>query len=76
MTSFNFINKVKELINEECPGYDIQIVWFCKTIQNFKGLFITLSPDNYYYEATYNGDKDELYLDKYKKVKKVSYKFK
>ena len=43
------------------------IVWSCKTLQNNKALASTYVPDGMYYEITYNGDKDELYLDAYKK---------
>lgn len=43
------------------------IVWFCKTLQNWKALVSTTLPDGMYYEVTYNGDKKEVYLDAYKK---------
>ena len=43
------------------------IVWFSKTLQNFKALVSTTVSDGMYYEITYNGDKKELYLDAYKK---------
>lgn len=46
---------------------DVFIVWFCKTLQNWKALVSTNLPDGMYYEVTYNGDKKELYLDAYKK---------
>lgn len=46
---------------------DVYIVWSCKTLQNNKALASTTLPDGMYYELTYNGDKDELYLDAYKK---------
>lgn len=46
---------------------DVYIVWFCKTLQNWKALASTTVPDGMYYELTYNGDKDEMYLDAYKK---------
>ena len=47
-------------------------VWYCKTIQNHKGLFIVKNTKyNFIYpqfiEATYNGDAKELYLDFYEK---------
>lgn len=50
---------------------DIYVVWMCKTLQNCKGLFSTNVPDGMYYEVTYNGDKDEMYLDAYKKWENV-----
>lgn len=46
---------------------DVYIVWFSKTLQNFKALVSTAVSDGMYYEITYNGDKNELYLDAYKK---------
>ena len=46
---------------------DIYVVWFCKTLQNWKALISTTLPDGMYYEVTYNGDKKEIYLDAYKK---------
>ena len=46
---------------------NVFIVWFCKTLQNWKALASTDLPDGMYYEVTYNGDKKEVYLDAYKK---------
>ena len=50
-------------INED----DVYIVWQCKTLQNNKALLSTKLFDGMYYEITYNGDKDEAYIDAYKK---------
>lgn len=48
---------------------DVFIVWSCKTLQNYKCLASTTIPgDGIYVEYTYNGDKQELYEDVYKKV--------
>ena len=46
---------------------NVFVVWFCKTLQNWKALVSTNLPDGMYYEVTYNGDKKEVYLDAYKK---------
>lgn len=46
---------------------DVYIVWSCKTLQNWKACISTTLPDGMYYECTYNGDTNELYLDAYKK---------
>lgn len=46
---------------------NVYVVWFCKTLQNWKALVSTSLPDGMYYEVTYNGDKKEIYLDAYKK---------
>ena len=45
----------------------VYIVWFCKTLQNWKALASTDVSDGMYYEITHNGDKDETYVDVYKK---------
>lgn len=53
--------------NIELTLDDIYVVWFCKTLQNWKALVSTNVPDNMYYEITYNGDKKETYVDVYRK---------
>ena len=60
------------LRSEKTDGFkmsvdDVFIVWFCKTLQNWKALVSTTVHDGMYYEVTYNGDKNETYLDAYKK---------
>lgn len=47
---------------------DIHVVWFCKTLQNWKAILITTLPDQMIYDITYNGDNQEAYLDAYSKV--------
>ena len=49
------------------PAFQIYIVWKCKTLQNWKYLISSTLHDGMYYELTYNGDKEEWYLDAYKK---------
>lgn len=51
---------------------DVYIVWFSKTLQNWKALVSTTLPDGMYYEVTHNGDKAETYLDAYKKFHNVT----
>lgn len=46
---------------------DVFVVWSCKILQNNKALLSTNIFDGMYYECTYNGDKNELYFDAYKK---------
>ena len=50
---------------------NVYVVWMCKTLQNSKALLSTTVPDGRYYEITYNGDKDEIYLDVYTKVQNI-----
>lgn len=52
---------------DKVPVFQVYIVWQCKTLQNWKFLISTDIPYGMYYEVTYNGDKDEWYLDAYKK---------
>ena len=53
------------------PAFEIFTVWKCKILQNWKYLLSSTLPDGMYYEATYNGDKKEWYLDAYKKFENV-----
>ena len=46
---------------------DVFVVWFSKTLQNWKCLVSTTVSDGMYYEVTHNGDKNENYVDVYKK---------
>lgn len=50
---------------------EVYVVWFCKTLQNWKALVSTTLPDGMYYEVTYDGDKKCVYLDAYKKFDNV-----
>ena len=54
--------------NKKVTHKDIYTVWLCKTLQNSKGLFSTDALDGRYYEVTYNGDKNEMYVDAYQKT--------
>lgn len=54
---------------------NIYVVWLCKILQNNKELLSTNYPDGLYFECTYNGDKDELYLDVYKRQKNMEIKY-
>ena len=46
---------------------DVYVVWSCKTLQNWKALVSTTLPNGMYFEITHNGDKNETYIDVYKK---------
>ena len=50
---------------------DVYVVWFCKTLQNWKAFLSTTVPDGMYYELTYNGDKHETYVDAYRKWENI-----
>ena len=62
-----FNSHVEITDNKQITNDDVFIVWFSKTLQNFKALVSTTVSDGMYYELTYNGDKKEIYLDAYKK---------
>ena len=48
---------------------NLYIVWFSKTLQNWKALISTNhSGDGLYFEVTHNGDKEETYVDTYLKI--------
>ena len=66
-----YVNGGKIEAQDTLTENDVYIVWFCKTLQNWKALVSTILPDGMYYELTYNGDKKELYLDAYSKVDNV-----
>lgn len=65
---------INQLLDKGYEEFDLEViqVWYCKTIQNHKGLFIIRDLEGnvllpYFIEATYNGDRSELYLDYYTK---------
>ena len=53
---------------------DVYIVWLCKTLQNHKAMLSTMVLYCMYYEFTWNGDKNEGYLDAYKKWENMTIK--
>lgn len=60
---------VKELFypGPALPIEDVYIVWFCSAVGNWKALVSTNCLDNAYYEVTWNGEKAEMYVDRYVK---------
>ena len=60
---------VQKLYEHETPFEvsDFYVVWFCKTLQNWKALVSTDRRHGLYFEVTANGDKREIYLDAYQK---------
>lgn len=76
-----YTEKAKELASQEftrLSGREIKpedcfVVWFCKTLQNWKALVSTNQIKTGekcgdYAEVTHNGDKKETYVDVYAKV--------
>lgn len=78
-----FIPKAKELVSDYTNRHldktdgvsirdnEVYVVWYCKTLQNAKALLSTPLPDGMYYEVTFNGDKNEIYFDVYKKFDNI-----
>lgn len=67
-TIVNYFNSRAEITDDmKITDDNVFIVWSCKTLQNNKAMVSTTVSDGMYYELTYNGDKQELYLDAYKK---------
>lgn len=62
-----FNNHVDATNNKKITTDDVFVVWFAKTLQNWKALVSTTVSDGMYYEITHNGDKNETYVDVYKK---------
>jgi hypothetical protein len=44
---------------------DLFVVWFCKTLDNWKAMISTNRVTGLYFEVTYNGRTNEIYLDYY-----------
>lgn len=73
----NYFNEKSEKTdNIKINKYNVFIVWSCKTLQNNKALVSTTVSDGMYYEITYNGDKNEVYLDAYKKWENIKIELK
>jgi len=56
----------KNFLDEIAIG-DVYVIWFGKILQNWKALVSTTVEDGRCYEVTYNGDKNETYIDVYEK---------
>jgi len=66
-----FNEEAEKTDNVSITSDDVYVVWQCKTLQNNKAMLSTTVSDGMYYEFTWNGDKNEGYLDAYKKCKNV-----
>lgn len=60
--------EVSSKINED----NMFVVWYCKTLQNWKAL-IGCDDIDEYVEVTYNGNNGETYVDIYNKALNVTY---
>ena len=84
MQNKDFVEKAKQAVvdyfnsqadstdkNGRITADEVFVVWLVKALQNNKALLSTTVSDGMYYEFTWNGDKNEGYLDAYKKWKNV-----
>lgn len=84
MQNKDFVEKAKQAVvdyfNSQADSTDkngrittdeVFVVWLVRALQNNKALLSTTVADGMYYEFTWNGDKNEGYLDAYKKWKNV-----
>ena len=72
-----FLEKAKKCVEHttnEVLAEEMYIVWFCKTLQNWKALISTDVINGVYWEVTHNGDKNETYVDTYNKSSNICVK--
>lgn len=75
MDNMAMINRAKQLVHDwyierginDITLDDVYIVWFSKTLQNWKAMVSTTQPDTRYFEITHNGVANETYFDAYVK---------
>ena len=72
---YYFNDHCEKTDNADITIDDVYVVWYCKTLQNYKALLSTNVSDGMYYEITYNGDKKQLYMDAYKKWQNICIDF-
>lgn len=73
VVEYSNVRRDKTDVTPELTTEDAYVVWCCKILQNHKVLLSTPIPDGMYYEITYNGDRNELYFDAYKKWENICY---
>lgn len=74
--SAGFLNRARHLA-AAAAGHPLvpeqmYVVWFCKTLGNWKALVSTDVIDGHYWEITHNGAKRETYVDAYVKTLNVA----
>jgi hypothetical protein len=58
--------------NGQIQPEELYIVWFAKTLANWKALISTDKLTGVYWEVTFNGAKSEAYIDRYVKEKNMA----
>jgi hypothetical protein len=67
----NEISYAKTALSKYLTTEDVKLVWFSKTLENWKALVITTLPDQLYYEVTYSGQNKDTCIDVYQKIDSV-----
>ena len=71
-TVVKYVNKKMDMIGgTPITENDVFIVWLCKALKNSKAMVSTTLNDGMYYEITYNGSKNEIYVDAYVKQENI-----
>ena len=69
------------ILPETTDRVDVYVVmmtnleWFCKTLRNWKAFVSTDLRDGRMYEVTYNGEKNETYVDVYLKESTIVFEY-
>ena len=77
MNNNYFLEQAKKCVEQttnEVLAEEMYIVWFCKTLQNWKALVSTDVINGVYWEVTHNGDTNETYVDMYTKTNNICVK--
>ncbi len=74
---FGYVKDIKEKTDDHVKFEfsDVYVVWFTSVLRNWKALVSTQLPDGMYYEVTYDGEKNRVYLDAYKKWENAMFFF-
>lgn len=77
MKSDKFIQYAKDIVHDyicehldksdDIPEFEVYVVWYAYELGHSKALVSSTLLDGMYYEVTYNSNKNEVYLDAYKK---------
>lgn len=65
--------KAEKHVRPKIQQEDIVVVWSCKTLQNNKIILSTRQKTGLLFEVTYNGDKQEAYIDIYQKTDNAAF---
>ena len=71
ITADHYNKRAKEHGRPTIQEDDLVIVWACKTLQNNKAILSTRSKTGLLIEVSYNGDKQQAYIDTYQKADNV-----